>query len=1021
MTHASKARGRSVSGAKAVVAGLLLVAGTAGAESPMEEPLVVGIELVRPEGFDASGLREMIAVSVGKPVSRRQIRRSIRRLFATGRLSDVIVRTEPAPQGVQVVFELVPKKHVVGMSVEGAEVIGRAQVAEVAKIAEGDEYYRERGEEAARRVQEMYRRRGYWQAKVKVDTSEAEEGVEVIFRIREGEPTRVTEITISGSPGIDLSRILSILELKLGSTLDQDQLVEKRERLKKVYREEGFFRARVGDPEVTQSDGWARVLVAISAGPRYECRFHGNRHFGDDVLRTELGYDGIESLDRSVVAQLERRLARFYRFRGFSEVQVTSREVTSPNAERAVLAFDISEGPMLAVDEIVFEGNEAMSDEALRALLEEAVRSSEPEAESREPARADPLELEGKHGESAGVPLGTRETTSVFIETAYREAAEAMAESYRQRGFLQADVLLERIDVDKEGRRARVRFKVNEGPRTLIRRVAFSGLPDGVVGEEFVLTRPGDSFSFAILERSRESLVRALGRHGFLFARIDPEVEVREEGTQALVSYRVDPGPEVRVGQVVIQGRHRSLLSLLWANLTLRSGDVLDPENLFQSQRNLVALGVFRQVNVKLIAPETVEAVKDVVVEIKERPKLSGEVGGGFTLADGPIVTGDAVYPNFMGRGMILSARAKLNYAGASALAIDGRLPSEVSGVDGLGGRGNLALHWPRVYMLPVQLGSRLDLIGERVHRTAYRFTRFSAVYGVDWAAKRWLTVSPQYEIEHDRVSSYSGVEEILSTGTRADQERLRFPTGIFSLHSLRVTGNVDFRDDPVSPTRGILLSATPEVTHDLGAYFADKGGFSRWPVYTLKMAGNVTGYVPIRPRWVLAVSLRAGRIVHLDPRSRSIPPKRFFLGGASTMRGFREEGLIPQDRRVDFRKDLADCRSLINRSGCTSVSRAIEAGREIPSEGGEFFDLGKVELRLPVFRSVDLGLFFEAGNLWLSPATLSLMDVRTVTGVGVRYGTPIGPLALDLGVNLFPDRLVNESAANLHFSIGLF
>ena len=43
------------------------------------------------------------------------------------------------------------------------------------------------------------------------------------------------------------------------------------------------------------------------------------------------------------------------------------------------------------------------------------------------------------------------------------------------------------------------------------------------------------------------------------------------------------------------------------------------------------------------------------------------------------------------------------------------------------------------------------------------------------------------------------------------------------------------------------------------------------------------------------------------------------------------------------------------------------------------------------------------------------------VPGVGLRYVTPIGPLALDAGWNPFVDTAVNEPAVSLHFNISLF
>ena len=90
-------------------------------------------------------------------------------------------------------------------------------------------------------------------------------------------------------------------------------------------------------------------------------------------------------------------------------------------------------------------------------------------------------------------------------------------------------------------------------------------------------------------------------------------------------------------------------------------------------------------------------------------------------------------------------------------------------------------------------------------------------------------------------------------------------------------------------------------------------------------------------------------------------------------------------------------------------------------SEGGEAFLLGKLELRLPVSRRVELGLFLDAGNLWLDPQNVDWRRIRPCAGAGARFVTPIGPAALDFGFNLDRDRSVNEALYGVHFTIGLF
>ena len=79
-----------------------------------------------------------------------------------------------------------------------------------------------------------------------------------------------------------------------------------------------------------------------------------------------------------------------------------------------------------------------------------------------------------------------------------------------------------------------------------------------------------------------------------------------------------------------------------------------------------------------------------------------------------------------------------------------------------------------------------------------------------------------------------------------------------------------------------------------------------------------------------------------------------------------------------------------------------------------------KAEVRFPGFSVFDVGAFFEAGNLWITmPNTVG--PFRPVLGLGIRYVTLIGPLSLDVGVNLAPDLVINEPPVVVHFNIGVF
>ena len=985
------------------------------------------MELHLPAGSDTAGLSELVAVRAGQQLSVRAVRRSVERLWATGRFTDVVARAVEGPAGLTVIFELTPVQQLAELGIVGNVVLTDDQVRAASGLTEREPFDPDGLDTALLAIREAYRARGYDAAKVEVERREVPGGVSLTLVLDEGPPTRVAAVTVAGSPGLPLPELLNALGLQVGGVLERGSLQDGVERLRELLRERRYYRARVDEPQLDVEGTAARIAVPVLAGPRVRFHFQGNHHYTDATLRAVMAYDASEPLDAVVIGRLARRLAAFYRHRGHHTVKVEPREVPRPDGAELMLVFDVEEGPVLRVREVVFEGNEVFDDETLHEALVERVRVSAPVPAGSVRLLDDPLELEGREEGETRRDATPPDPESVFVEPAYLEAAELMTAAYRERGYLQAEVGFERLEIDEATRTARAYFRIVEGPQALVVALRHEGFPDeathpGALAE-------GQPFGFAAVERDRLARVRALGRKGYLFAKVEARTDVSADGREARVVFRAEPGPQVHVGQIILQGLGRTEPATVRANLKLREGEVLDPEALFETQRALVLLGIFRQVTVRLLAPETVEPTKDVVVEVRERPRIDGEVAGGYFLVDGPRVLLDTAFPNVNGSGLNLNARGKLNYVGWNAQVLSGEFDcprecGELTGLPGLGGQGTLSVAQPRLYaLLPLEVGARVDVIGERVHRAAYVSTRFAAVAGLDWAATRWLSLSLQYQLESSRVRPLGTAgTQLVSTG-RPEEERTRFDFGVFGLHSLRPTATLDFRDDPVNPRSGLLLSTSAELIRGLSVAPTDaqSNPLPDFPINALKLSGTLSAYIPVGSRAVLAASVRGGTVRQLESGARTIPPKRFFLGGSTSLRGFREDNLLPEDRRRSLRASLAECQALVSPGGCAPEAAVLLDGDALPSQGGELFTLGKLELRVPAYRALDLGFFIEAGNLWLDRTLYDPWLLRPVAGAGLRYSTPVGPIALDVGVNLDRDHAVNEPRTLLHFSIGLF
>ncbi|HYG68530.1 MAG TPA: BamA/TamA family outer membrane protein, partial [Anaeromyxobacteraceae bacterium] len=309
----------------------------------------------------------------------------------------------------------------------------------------------------------------------------------------------------------------------------------------------------------------------------------------------------------------------------------------------------------------------------------------------------------------------------------------------------------------------------------------------------------------------------------------------------------------------------------------------------------------------------------------------------------------------------------------------------------------------------------------ERLHRKAYDLTRLSGVTGVDFSLSERISASLQYEAEIDDIRKIDSSAFL----TQADLERLRFDEGVTTLHSIRPSFALDFRDNAAHPHRGWFAAGSVEYARSIG----EKGSTLLFglldgsEVYTnlAKVQGTLSGYLPVARGTVVAMSLRGGQIFSLDSRSRTIIPKRFFVGGASSMRGYGEDEMLQEDVRPVLAAEAGHCATSLTGIGCTERGRAILDGRIPTSEGGQAFFLVKSEIRQQLRGSMELGLFLDLGNLWYRAEAVRLLDLRANVGAGLRFATPIGPAAIDVGVNVAPDEAVNERTFAPHFTIGLF
>ena len=156
-----------------------------------------------------------------------------------------------------------------------------------------------------------------------------------------------------------------------------------------------------------------------------------------------------------------------------------------------------------------------------------------------------------------------------------------------------------------------------------------------------------------------------------------------------------------------------------------------------------------------------------------------------------------------------------------------------------------------------------------------------------------------------------------------------------------------------------------------------------------------------------------------LTKTSSTYPDRFFFLGGFESMRAWYQDTFIPQEFIDTIIRDRRD--------PTKAESDKLTAAR-VPVRGGDLMINPKVELRIPLGGSLETVLFGDIGNLWRTASTpfdSGRFPIRVGIGSGLRYQTPIGPAAIDLGLNttryVIDRNSPTETVGAVQFGIGVF
>ena len=563
---------------------------------------------------------------------------------------------------------------------------------------------------------------------------------------------------------------------------------------------------------------------------------------------------------------------------------------------------------------------------------------------------------------------------------------------YRQSGY--PDVTVDTL-IERGKRDVHVKFLITEGKPLLVSSVQVTGVdgyvPAGRIRNNLPL-RKGEPFNRFLMQASQDSLTKWLRNAGFPFAEVFKNYSISEG--KADVVLEADRGPLARIGQVSVDGTQQVSESVVRNILAFREGDLFSARSLLESQRNLYRSNMFDFASVELqdsLDSTELDSLVDIRVRLTEGSFKRVRLGFGYGTIDCFRTLTTATVNNFKGGGRTFDVGLRLSKIGAGNGGLENSICDALSNEPEerlkLNYNATVALTQPFVFSRRARA---------TVSFAAERRSEIDAFLVESFGPELSYTILTN---PNDPLTlSYS-----FSSG-RTDADAATFCTFLnvcriedtreFSARSLRSVLSLNYVRDrsnsTLNPSRGTVLS--------IQGRFASSAIGSDSLFQFLKGIAEFASYHPIGHRSVFAWRVRLGGILAPNVslgggNVRFISPdERFYAGGPSTVRGFNQNELGPVVLVLDtIRVDPTGVRP----PDSTIITSPI---------GGNRLFLANAELRLPfpgLSDRVGLVLFADAGKIFESGERLGLgQGVRVTPGVGIRVGTPIGPLRLDLGYN---------------------
>jgi len=527
-------------------------------------------------------------------------------------------------------------------------------------------------------------------------------------------------------------------------------------------------------------------------------------------------------------------------------------------------------------------------------------------------------------------------------ETLMRDTSEVKY-IYLSAGFLGVRVL-ETFEPMPPDSSALVRVLIDEGRRFVYGGVEVSGRFDSdfthefnKIARRFKRSKPVDPFA---LKQATYDIKSILANKGYPYAIAEYVIDTNLYDNNAEVAFLITGDSLVHFGNVNIIGADKFHESVARREITFNPGDIYQRKDIINSQKRLLQTGNYLTLQLYSSARDSANGADrlnpDFILSLREKNPHYVSIKTGAAQDSIKDLTW-TLSGSWGKRNILRSRRLEFSAEVSSVIFTEWRIFNHSYTV-------RFVEPWFLGLRMPLTLTASVSPeIQDRVE--SYRIGSWRLAASTTREFGNEMNLLTGFEYKSVKISGLSLEDQIL---LRQDEE-------LSNRRKLYLTVQRDSRDNLLMPTTGSVTRLNFEYV----------GGFlSGDNSYTYGEA-SWSRYRWIWPGWIQATRLKAGYVKEFGT-SETVPvDARFYIGGANSVRGFKENQLGP----------------------------LLE---EDKPEGANIIIIANHEYRYPIVGKLWGSIFGDLGNGFRNDGEIAWNNLALSYGVGFQFISPAGPIRID-------------------------